>query len=380
VASGDHGVAGIGLRRFALPAVIAALVAMFGALTPEFLSARNFSMLLIETSITAILAVGMLLVILPGYIDLSAGSGVGLTGGLAAVLIQTAGWPAPVAMAVPLVLAIIVWMSMGFLIMKKQIQAFIVTLGGLLIFKGLFWLTIRSTTVPVSRGGETNLMSSLATSYLPEGLGIAIVAILAAVCVPLVLRSNRRFDMGDEKLRDVSFLKAFVACQASLLLVLLCNQHRGVPLSFLILIAVASVLHVVTSCTPFGRYLVAIGGNTQAAVLCGIPVTRVVVASYGILGAIIALTGFMQTSYAGASTVSVGDLMELDAIAACVIGGTSLRGGRGTVLGTLLGATLMSVLLNGMTLMAVDPEIKFIVRGGVLVAAVLMDVGSRRER
>jgi D-xylose transport system permease protein len=165
-----------------------------------------------------------------------------------------------------------------------------------------------------------------------------------------------------------------------LLLVLVCNQHRGVPLSFLILIAVASVLHVVTSCTPFGRYLVAIGGNTQAAVLCGIPVTRVVVASYGILGAIIALTGFMQTSYAGASTVSVGDLMELDAIAACVIGGTSLKGGRGTVLGTLLGATLMSVLLNGMTLMAVDPEVKFIVRGGVLVAAVLMDVGARRER
>ncbi|MFI5387942.1 MAG: ATPase, partial [Fimbriimonadales bacterium] len=106
----------------------------------------------------------------------------------------------------------------------------------------------------------------------------------------------------------------------------------------------------------------------------------VVVTSFGILGGIIALTGFMQTSYAGASTSSVGDLMELDAIAACVIGGTSLKGGRGTVVGTLMGAALMSILLNGMTLLAVNPEIKFVVRGTVLVVAVVMDVSTRRQR
>ncbi len=369
-----------GLREFTLPLVIAALAALFGILSPDFLSARNFSMLLIEISITAVLAVGMLLVILPGHIDLSAGSGVGLAGGIAAVLIHRAGWPAPLAMVLPLVLVVLVWMAMALLIMLKGIQAFIVTLGGMLVFKGLFWLTIRSSTVPVSRGGENNLLASLTTSYLPPTLGLALVAGLAALGLLTWLWSSFGSKASGGASRELSFLEAFVACQMAFLMVLVCNQYRGIPLAFLILIVVASALHVMTQRTPFGRHLLAVGGNTQAAFLCGIPVTRVVVTAFGILGGIIALTGFMQTSYAGASTVSVGDLMELDAIAACVIGGTSLKGGRGTVIGTLMGATLMSLLLNGMTLLAVAPEIKFVVRGTVLVVAVLMDVSTRRSR
>ena len=155
-----------GLRDFTLPLVIAALAALFGFLAPDFLSARNFSMLLIEISITAVLAMGMLLVILAGHIDLSAGSGVGLAGGIAAVLVHRAGWPAPLAMALPFVLLVLVWMAMALLIMVKEIQAFIVTLGGMLVFRGLFWLTIRSTTVPVSRGGENN-SSLLINDHLP---------------------------------------------------------------------------------------------------------------------------------------------------------------------------------------------------------------------
>ncbi len=124
----------------------------------------------------------------------------------------------------------------------------------------------------------------------------------------------------------------------------------------------------------FGRYLYAIGGNAEAAVACGVPVGRTVVGAFMIMGAIVALTGFMQTAYAGASTTSVGELMELDAIAACVIGGASLKGGRGTVLGTMSGALIMASLLNGVTLMAVAPEWKLIIRGLVLVLAVWMDV------
>ncbi|MEK7728973.1 MAG: ATPase, partial [candidate division KSB1 bacterium] len=120
--------------------------------------------------------------------------------------------------------------------------------------------------------------------------------------------------------------------------------------------------------------LYAIGDNEEAAILSGIPVQKVIVGAYALLGAIVALTGYMQTAYAGASTTTVGDLMELDAIAACVIGGTSLRGGRGTVLGVLFGALIMTSLLNGMTLLAVSPEMKFITRGIVLILAVWMDM------
>ena len=163
------------------------------------------------------------------------------------------------------------------------------------------------------------------------------------------------------------------------LLGLVLHQYRGVPLSLVILTAVAFAIQGITRNTPFGRYLYAIGDNEEAAVLSGIPVERVMIGAFGIMGVIVALTGFMQTAYAGASTTTVGDLMELDAIAACVIGGTSLKGGRGTVLGVLFGSLIMASLLNGMTLMAVPPELKFIARGGVLVLAVWMDVSMARR-
>ena len=179
---------------------------------------------------------------------------------------------------------------------------------------------------------------------------------------------------------EASFLKVFVAAQGVLLAVLICNRYRGVPAVFLILCAVASAVHVLAMHTAFGRALFAIGGNEEAARMAGIPVGRTVTLAFTLMGLIVALTGFLQTSYAGAATVSVGELMELDAVAACVIGGASLKGGRGSVLGTLLGAAVIATLLNGMTLLAITPEWKLIARGSALVAAVLFDVRGSRER
>ncbi|PAW66742.1 MAG: ATPase, partial [Opitutia bacterium Tous-C1TDCM] len=151
-----------------------------------------------------------------------------------------------------------------------------------------------------------------------------------------------------------------------------------VPLSLVILAATAGGVWFLTRHTPFGRYLYAIGGNEEAAALSGIAVSRVLVGAYALMGVTVALTGFMTTAYSGSSTTTVGDLMELDAIAACVIGGTALRGGRGTVGGVIFGALIMTALLNGMTLLAVSPEAKFIARGAVLTLAVWMDVKLRR--
>ena len=142
---------------------------------------------------------------------------------------------------------------------------------------------------------------------------------------------------------------------------------------------IALLVYVVTQHTPFGRYLYAIGDNEEAAALSGIPIQKVVIGAYALLGGVVALTGFMQTAYAGASTTTVGDLMELDAIAACVIGGTSLKGGRGTVMGVLFGALIMTSLLNGMTLLAVAPEMKYMARGVVLILAVWMDVAVAKK-
>ena len=404
-------------RDFSLVIALVVICAFFAIVSPQFLSARNLSMLTTELSITATLAMGMLLVILPGNIDLSAGSGVGLLGGIASILVfehkwpaplamgmllvilpgnidLSAGsgvgllggiasvlvfehnWPAPLAMGIALLTGILIWFCMGNLIVRQKIPAFIITLGGLLIFKGLFWLVIHNSTIPIVQGGQANLYSVLTTFYLPPIAGYALAALIVIALIFAKLRSRKaRQDYGFAvEDRELVFLKLFLAAQLIFLFVVVTNKFHGIPLSAVILGLIAFAVYVLTTHTPFGRYLYAIGGNEEAAIISGIPVAKVVVASFSIMGAIVAITGFMQTAYSGASTTTVGDLMELDAIAACVIGGVSLKGGRGTVLGVLFGALIMASLLNGMTLLAVSPEFKFIARGAVLSLAVWMDV------
>ena len=364
------------LRDFSLLLSLLAIGGFFAIAAPQFLSARNLSMLTVELAITATLALGMLLVILPGHIDLSVGSGVGLMGGIATVLIIHHGWPAWAAMTCSGLVALALWMAMGALIIRQRIPAFIITLGGLLIFKGAFWLVIGSHTIPVVAGGSSNLYSLLTTFFFSPAASAGLVILVFAGLVTLNLRARRRraalgFAVDDA---EVAFLKLFVTAQGLLLFVLTVNQFRGIPLPVVILGVVALVIQVITRHTPFGRHLYAIGGNEEAAFVSGVPVQRTVIGAFTLLGGIVAITGLMQTAYAGATTTTVGDSMELDAIAACVIGGTSLRGGRGSVLGVIFGALIMASLLNGMTLLAVAPEMKFIVRGVVLTLAVWMDV------
>ena len=363
-------------RELTMLIALAAIWIFVAVQQPAFLSPRNLSLLMIELSVTAILALGMLLVLLPGQIDLSAGSGVGLTGAVAAVLIYWSGVPAPIALLVAAIGAVLVWAAMGSLIVVQRVPAFIITLGGLLVFKGLHWLTIRNQTVPIVEGGATNAYSLLTTYYLlpVAGYVLAAIVIIAMVTGALRARARRRNYGLEADDRETTFLKLFALAQLLLLVVLVTNQYRGVPLAALILGGVALGIHILTMHTPFGRYLYAIGGNEEAARLSGVPIRASVIGAFAIMGLVVALTGFMQTAYSGASTTTVGSLMELDAIAACVIGGVSLRGGRGTVLGVLFGSLIMASLLNGMTLMAVSPEIKFIARGLVLAFAVWLDV------
>lgn len=369
-------------RDLSLVFVILMLGTFFALLSPQFLSARNLSMLIIEFSITSMLALGMLLVILPGHIDLSAGSGVGLIGGIAAVLVTRRHLPAPLALFCGTLVALCLWRTMGKIVVSQGIPAFIVTLGGLLVFKGLFWLIISNTTVPVSPGGGQNLFGILTTYYVSPQNSLVLAAVLSLLCGYGALRRHRAqrhsgtaFPDGERR-----FLSWLVLAQAIFVLALLCGEFRGLPLPALLLGGAAFLAHLVTRHTRFGRYLYAIGGNEEAAMLSGIPVRAVVVRAFTLMGGVVALTGFLQTAYAGASTTTVGELMELDAVAACVIGGASLRGGRGTVLGVMLGGFIMATLLNGLSLLAVPPEARFIARGTVLGLAAWLDVMLNREK
>lgn len=363
-------------RELSMIIALVAIWLFFAWREPVFLSARNLSLLSVELSVTAILALGMLVVLLPGQIDLSAGSGVGLTGAVAAVLVFWHDVPAPLALLIATVGAVIIWAAVGALIAIEKIPAFIVTLGGLLVFRGLHWLVIRNQTVPVVEGGGSNLYSALTTYYLPVNAGFLCAALVVLAFVVAVLRGRaRRRSFGFAvDTAELTFLKLFIVAQLVLLVVLIANGYRGVPLALLLLGAVAVLVHQMTTNTPFGRYLYAIGGNEEAATVSGVPVRATIIGAYALMGVVVALTGFMQTAYSGASTSTVGSLMELDAVAACVIGGTSLRGGRGTVVGVLFGALIMASLLNGMTLMAVSPEAKYIARGLVLALAVWLDL------
>jgi D-xylose transport system permease protein len=369
-------------RELSMLVALVAIWAFFAWTEPVFLSARNLSLLSVELAVTAVLALGMLVVLLPGQIDLSAGSGVGLAGAVAAVLVFWHDVPAPVALLVATVGAVLVWSAMGALIAIERIPAFIMTLGGLLVFRGLHWLVIENQTVPVVEGGSENVYSQLTTYFLPQAggyvlAGLAVAAIVATTLSARKRRQSHGFPVED---RELVFLKLFVLAQLVLLVVIVSNGYRGVPVALVILGVVAVLVHQLVTNTPFGRYLYAIGGNEEAAAVSGVPVRNTIIGAYAIMGGIVALTGFMQTAYSGASTSTVGSLMELDAVAACVIGGTSLRGGRGTVLGVLFGALIMASLLNGMTLMAVSPEAKYIARGTVLALAVWLDLRLGKGR
>jgi D-xylose transport system permease protein len=370
----------VGLRDFSMLIALVLISVVFSMMDSTFVSARNLSQLAIELSATAVLSLGMLLIIVPGHIDLSVGSGLGLIGGLAAVLITGNGVSAPLSLLVSALVSVAIYAAMGALIVREKIPSFIITLGGLLVFKGVHWLVINNSTIPVVTGGEHNLYSILTTYYLPPVLGYSMAAVIVALLglaawKELEKRRARKLEVDPEGV----FLRWFVSAQLLVLFVLALNQYRGLPLSLLVLGATAFVIHVITQHFRFGRYLYAIGGNEEAALVSGVPTGKVVVLAFAVMGVIVAISGFLQTAFAGASTTTTGALMELDAIAACVIGGTSLKGGRGTVVGVLFGALIMCVLLNGMTLLALSPEMKFIARGVVLAAAVWMDVRLSRS-
>lgn len=366
----------ISIRDYTLFFAIVGIWAFFAIMNPSYLGSRNISMLTIEISTTAVAALGVLLIIVCGHIDLAIGSGIGLFGGIAAVLTTVYGLPAPLAMAIALAAAVAIWTAMGTLIVKERIPAFIITLGGLLVFKGVFWNVIDTSTVPIVEGGEENLYSVLTTYYLSPTMSYALTAVVVGVLGYATIRARASRKLHNFKLEDgeIAFYKFFITAISLFIATGVLIEYRGIPLSAIILGVIAVGIYVLTQHLKFGRYLYAIGGNEEAAHISGVPVAKVTIGAFAIAGALVAVTGFLQTSYAGSSTTSVGDLMELDAIAACVIGGVSLKGGKGTVMGVLAGSLIMASLLNGMTLMSVDPATKFIARGVVLTLAVWMDV------
>jgi len=371
-------IAGSSLRAYIMIAVLALIWVYFHwATNYVFLTPRNLSNLMTQMSVTGILAVGMLMVIVSGNIDLSVGSVLGFAGAVAAFSLSSLGYGIPVSIAFAILIGVLVGIFQGALTAYLNIPAFIVTLGGLLAWRGgVKWL-LSGNTIPISEDtfkaiGQSNL--SKTSGWILAGVAVVFVLFMA------YRRANavKEYGLGEPNyLKEI--LGAIVPIGAIGAFIWVMNSYLGVPIPVLILVAVALLGAFLTNSTTFGRYLYAIGGNSEAARLSGINNKRIVVKVYALLGALTGVAALIFTARVGSAAPDAGVLKELDAIAACVIGGASLVGGRGTIFGACLGALIMASLDNGMSLLNVRDFMQDIIKGSILVAAVGLDMAGRKQ-
>jgi D-xylose transport system permease protein len=339
-----------------------------------FLGAINFSKLLQQTAVTGVLAVGMLMVIVCGNIDLSVGAVVGLAGGIAAM---TQGWGLVPCLLAGIAVGLLIGALQGALVTYVNIPSFIVTLGGLQAWRGVILKLTKGATIPV----EIPFFRSLGRDFIDPriGLGLAIIAVVLIILSNL-RRNRARQRHGLQTISTASTITRIVVPSLVIIaFIILMNQAGGLPIPVIFLVTVALAGAFITANTTFGRYLYAIGGNPDAARLSGINLKRYVLAAFCLMGALAGLASLLHTARVGSASPDAGTLMELDAIASCVIGGTSLMGGRGTVFGAVLGALILASLDNGMSLLNVENWAQYVVKGGVLVAAVGFDMYGRSK-
>jgi len=366
-------------KMLALLIAIALIWGFFSMKTDGgFISPRNLSNLMRQMAITGIVACGMSLVIIAGEIDLSVGSLLGLLGGIAAVLDVTHHLPLPVNLLLVLTFGLLVGLFNGYLTAYLSIPSFIVGLGGMLAYRGIVLGVTGGTTVaPVSDD-----LVYLGQGYLPPQLGILLGVALFAIAVALTWQQRRsRAEHGLEAAppwRDALKVAAIGAIVAAFVVTL--NSYEGIPLPVLLLLALLGIFTYMTTQTVFGRRVYAVGSNMEATRLSGINVKSIKLWIFGIMGLMCALAGVINTARLAAGSPSAGTSGELDAIAACFIGGTSMRGGSGTVYGALIGALVMASLDNGMSMLDVDTYWQMIVKGFILTLAVWIDVSTRSAK
>lgn len=349
-----------------------------------FLDPRNFSNLMRQTAVTGVLAVGMLMVIITAQIDLSIGSLLGLAGGIAAIAQGWWGLGLVPSLAAGIAVAIAIGAAQGALIAYVNIPAFIVTLGGLLAWRGVILGMSRGETIPL----RIQEFKSIGQDYVGPMVGwiIAAVAVLAIVWLALSRnRARRRHGLNVPAIGPTLFRIALPSLAVVGFIYMMNSyeiapgRYAGIPIPVIIFLAIALGGAFLTQNTTFGRYLYAIGGNPDAARLSGINIRRHLLAVFCIMGALTGIASIIYTARVGSASPDAGQLLELDAIAACVIGGTSLMGGRGTVFGAILGALIMASLDNGMSLKSVEPYMQNIIKGAILVAAVGLDMAGRKR-
>lgn len=375
------------IKKYTMVIALVIVFALFAILTKgRLLYPQNMSNLLLQNAYVLVLACGMLLCILTGgNIDLSVGSTVCLVGAIAAKLLQDTGLNAIVVILICLAVGAIIGVWQGFWIGNIHIPPFICTLAGMFLFRGLGRVVLASKTIAVNNKQFLNIFASyIQIPGLDDEKKWSALIIGIAVAVFLVLRlfvgrANKvKKGYSLEPLAPVAAKTIIIAA----LVVFYCDKlsrYKGIPVMALWVLAVVFIYSFITSKTAFGRYFYAVGGNEKATKLSGIDTKKVYFMAYLSMSVLAGLSGLLMAARIGSVNGDTGSSFEMDAIGSCFIGGASAYGGSGTVAGICIGAIFLGVINQGMSIIGLDNNWQYIVKGAVLLVAVVFDVVSNHK-
>lgn len=375
------------VRDYGMFIALAIIMGIFSFLSNGlFLSPRNLSNLFNQTGYIAVLAVGMTLIIIIRHIDLSVGFVAGFIGAVAAILMVQHQVNVFIVIILVLLLGVVVGLWNGFLVAKMGIPAFVATLAGMLIFRGALLQATQATGTIIIPNRIFNMISNGFIPDIFEGRLHVLSLIVGLVGIMFYVFSEFRARQSKMKYGfDVVSLPLFVLkllFVASIIgwVVWTLSNFNGISYTVIIVAVVVMTYHIIMTKTVLGRHIYAVGGNPEAAALSGINVNKITMIVFSSMGFLAALSGIMFASRLQSATVTAGTLFELDAIAAAFVGGVSAKGGIGRVTGSIIGAIVMASLSSGMNLIGLDISLQFIVRGMVLVIAVIFDVKTRNVK
>lgn len=395
--SGRRNVLGF-LTKNSMTIALVAVFVLFSALTGgRLLYAQNMSNLLLQNGYVLVMACGMLLCILTGgNIDLSVGSVICMVGGLAAVLVTNLGWHPYIVIPLCLVVGLGIGAWQGYWIGFVRIPPFITTLAGMFIFRGIGRLIVNSKTVPMQNASFNNLFTSyinipgldvISTKEAPvDNPHIWSPLVIGAVVVVLILVFTIRGRLNKKKNGyhlNSSLLDYGKVVVVGALIMWYCtklSQYKGISVMLVWVLAVCMIYYFITSKTVVGRYFYAVGGNEKATKLSGINTNKIYFLAYANMGLLAGLCGMLCLARVGSVSGQTGTSFEMDAIASCFIGGASAYGGSGSVGGVVIGALLLGVLNMGMSILGFTDSWQYVVKGGVLLVAVIFDVVSKKRK
>jgi len=377
------------IREYGMFIALFVIMGVFTATTDGvFISPRNISNLLNQTGYIAVLAVGMTLVIVIRHIDLSVGFLAGFLGAISAIALTA--WGLPVYLVIPMVLALgaLAGCITAFPVAQLGIPSFVASLAGWLIYRGAILLvTLKTGTIIIPDAA----FNAIGNGYIPDLPGLdnflpelhkltlllGLVAIILYIIGEINTRKNKMAYNFEVLSTNLFILKmVFISALLALITWVLAG-YNGLSWTVVIVLLVVGIYHFITTQTVLGRHIYAVGGNPEAAQLSGINVKKLIFVVFGSMGMLSALSGILFASRLQSATTTAGNLFELDAIAAAYVGGVSAAGGVGKVTGSLIGALVMLSLTSGMNLMGIDISLQYVMRGAVLVLAVVFDVATR---